>query len=499
MINLSLPSSAEKYYAIIDNALIGPFRLDGTVEIGSNSVSYRGVHDSLQQGSSNYHENNVTHVKTEGTFSYVPELADIVTAPTGTYPKQISWKAVKASNGAVESKLCRYGRVETGASFGTLNTLDYTYKNITFVKVSNTEYIQYTVTAQSGSTSRAVVRKDHFTLKTATSTNTYFSRKTSNDRTTTTLASSWRSPRSHAEIVDLVEKNVATMAAASDWSSGGTWTTYSSPSFSMTQFRSKIDSLSRTLIEDISFPISDRHYGDLAMDASQKVNANQTNMIAFLRDLRRPKEMIPKLKNLMSIRGNASNFLAVDYGLLPTIDDIRRIIEAFQRVEPYLDKHGFQTYNAVSQDSAGSGNLTYSLEQRIKIAIENEDSGLKALGQKVHSAGFALTLQNVWDLIPYSFVLDWFIDIGGFLERCDTRMRLMELNIKYATMSNKKTTSLVVNPTVTSPISGTLSVVRYQRWTDDHCPEPPLISSSNTDPLSHWLNGSALILQRQKY
>jgi hypothetical protein len=142
--------------------------------------------------------------------------------------------------------------------------------------------------------------------------------------------------------------------------------------------------------------------------------------------------------------------------------------------------------------------LTFDLVQRIKVAIEDEDSTFQALAQKVDSMGFALTLQNVWDLIPYSFIVDWFIDIGGFLERSDTRMRLSRLNIKYATMSEKTTISRSLIPNVALPVSGTLSVVHYHRWTEDHCPVPPLIPSSTPSVSSHWLEAGALIVQRAK-
>jgi hypothetical protein len=498
LIDLSLPSSEEKYYANVNNALFGPFRLSGTVEKESDLISFQGVHDSLQQGSKSYHENNVVHIKSEGKFDYIPEFLDITLAPTTTYPNRITWKAKKAATGALETRTFNFGRVDTGANF-TYPDASGDYSHITFIKTSGVSFSMFTVwSSRYTATARVRVRKQDFTLKTSTSANTYFSQTSSGIITTWTLTSSIKVPMTHNEIVNFVEENIAAMAPSTDFASGGTWTTYTSPSFSVETAKGIIDSLSHTLIEDISFPIPDLPYGDLAMEASQKVNANKVNMVAFLRDLRRPQEMIPKLRNLRNLKGNASNYLAINYGLLPTMSDIRTIIEAFTRIKPYIDKNGFKTYNAVSQETSEVGVLTYSLEQRIKIAIEDEDSDFQALAQKIDSMGFALTLQNVWDLIPYSFVLDWFIDIGGFLERCDTRMRLMRLNIRYSTMSRKRISSLLIKPSRTAPISGTLSVVRYQRWTEDHCPEPPLIPSSDTNPLSHWLEGSALIIQRAK-
>jgi hypothetical protein len=221
-------------------------------------------------------------------------------------------------------------------------------------------------------------------------------------------------------------------------------------------------------------------------------------MIAFLRDLRRPKELIPKLRNLKKLKTHSGNYLGMQYGILPTISDLEEIVAALKKVAPYLDRNGWQSYTAVSTDSMSSGRVQYDLVQRIKLAIEAEDDGFKKLASAVDSAGFALTLENVWDLIPYSFVLDWFLDIGEFLERCDSRMRLMRQNIRYATMSSKRTTSYRVEPTITFPYQGSISRVHYTRWTEDHSPVPPLFFQNTNTVSNHWLEASALIHQRTK-
>jgi hypothetical protein len=245
----------------------------------------------------------------------------------------------------------------------------------------------------------------------------------------------------------------------------------------------------------------EHHYGLLAQDAMAKVRKNPSNMIAFLKDMRRPQDMIPKLRKLQElkkIQKHASNYLAINYGLLPTMSDLQNIVAAFKSRQPYIDRFGYRTYTAVRTSSTSQGNISCDIEQRIKLAIEDEDSDLARFSNSVDENGFALTLENVWDLIPYSFVLDWFIDVGGFLERCDTRMRLMRYNIRYVTMSRKKMTSAKYMPNTVFPFTGELTMVQYSRWTEDHCPEPPLFSTSNNSVSDHWLEAGALIIQRTK-
>jgi hypothetical protein len=270
------------------------------------------------------------------------------------------------------------------------------------------------------------------------------------------------------------------------------------PSMSVSAFRGWINTQLIPSLEELHSTIEGVHFGELAMDATAKVNRNQSNMIAFFRDLRDPKAMLLKLKNLKNIKVHANNYLAVQYGILPTISDLQNIVNAFKAREPYLDRHGYQTYTAVRSNASSNGVFSESLEQRIKVAIENEDDDFKRLAQAVESAGFALTLENVWDLIPYSFVVDWFVGVGDFLERADSRMRISKLNIRYATMSQKSIKERYFLASKSYPYSGTLKLVQYSRWTEDHCPVPPLFFQNTPTVSNHWLEASALLIQRSK-
>jgi hypothetical protein len=246
------------------------------------------------------------------------------------------------------------------------------------------------------------------------------------------------------------------------------------------------------------YPIPDKDYGDLAMDAAKKVDRNNVNMIAFLRDLRHPGEMIPRLKNLKSLKGLSSNYLSVDYGILPTISDLQNIIAAFKKMGPYLDKNGFKTYSAGFTESKAEGEYSFSLEQHLKLAIDNEDDLFQQLTEELDSWGFLPTLTNVWDLVPYSFVVDWFVNVGDLLERVDTRLNLLQYNIRYVTMSRKTITTKKIGGSVIAPFYGTVQVVDYHRWVSDQCPLPPLSLGLTFQDFNHWLEAGALLLQRIK-
>jgi len=131
--------------------------------------------------------------------------------------------------------------------------------------------------------------------------------------------------------------------------------------------------------------------------------------------------------------------------------------------------------------------------------VSDEDSEFDRLISSIDSLGFAPTLENIWDLIPYSFVVDWFIDIGGLLERVDTRLRLLRLNIRYTTMSKKDIVRYNIRPSVELPLSGTVEKVHYHRWVSDQCPVPALSAQPTFQGFNHWLESGALILSRSKH
>jgi hypothetical protein len=496
VISLSLPSSSEKFMFVLAGFLMGPLATQPTQ--GEN-ITLQSSLNSLTQGSEYYHEKDVEHTKVTGTVSYNPALADVVSTPSSSLPAQISYKC-KTYTGTNTSITAYYGLASDRI---VVEEIGY-YHYLIGVDLSDRyNPILYTVAAQNiSATSANSITLTRSRYKFQSMSNTLVSFKRYDDQVRTSwpakFLSSW-SDLTYDRIKSLwVNAGGDTLNSTFGTPEAATpYTGLTPPSFSVQSLSKYIDSLVTSDLAKSASP-SEEDYGVLAMEASEKVNANHTNMIAFLRDLRKPQEMIPKLKKLLDLKGHAGNYLAVNYGILPTISDLQEIIGAFKSVQPYIDGNGFKTYNAFRTSSSASGDYSSSVEQRIKIAIDEEDSDLSRLAAKVDSMGFALTLENVWDLIPYSFVIDWFIDIGGFLERADSRMRLMRLNIRYATMSRKLTRSKKLSASQLYPISGTINMVQYSRWTTSHCPEPPLFFRNTNSVSNHWLESSALILQRAK-
>lgn len=56
---------------------------------------------------------------------------------------------------------------------------------------------------------------------------------------------------------------------------------------------------------------------------------------------------------------------------------------------------------------------------RCSVTYELCDILPQGLNDKLRTYGLRLSLENVWDLIPFSFVVDWFAHIGDFLANAD--------------------------------------------------------------------------------
>jgi hypothetical protein len=81
-----------------------------------------------------------------------------------------------------------------------------------------------------------------------------------------------------------------------------------------------------------------------------------------------------------------------------------------------MGKDGSFTYVGIGSPTWG-GDSKYSLENKTKArAGLLLEVTLKAQGLQSVGLGRYDPLLTAWELTPFSFVFDWFVDIGGFLE-----------------------------------------------------------------------------------
>lgn len=123
-----------------------------------------------------------------------------------------------------------------------------------------------------------------------------------------------------------------------------------------------------------------------------------------------------------------NNWLAYKYGWMPLLSDVKNSAEFFAQQMygrlPVFDVKRSTTVKGSKSDPVGtygwtgrglaSGRTTCSAERRytIKATVRLENPNLAATQQ----LGLTNPLLVAWELVPYSFVFDWFIGVGDYLQ-----------------------------------------------------------------------------------
>lgn len=481
------------YYVDIDGFCCGPF---GSTGMKSRSLmEFRLSSDELVQGSTIYHERDVWNVQTDAELEYSLVADQVSAVPTATYPDRVSLRYLNGtlryySKGMGGNYACSRGIV-TSSSYEPW-AIEYPSPNVVithrlYYDRANevvTAYDKYTYTVNGTGTQASWFREKYVA---------YFGYASP-------ASVDWSTSQTYESLIEDASRVIATRDVVHTTSSGTkTLSRYGldKPLLNLQVLKNIASAWALTTLKDV--PPESVDYGLLAMKASEHVNATDINVIAFLRDLRRPQELIPKLQNLKNLKTWANNYLTVKYGILPTISDVNSIIASIEKIRAEMKNlRPYNTYSAGNVSTLRTGLNSVRREQHVKLAIANGEGGLSALCRGFERIGVFPNLKSIWDLLPYSFCVDWLVDVGDYLARIDLRLRLMRYSILYSVLSDKITTIKVARVAANSPISGSCQTRTYHRWTSGQCPLPSLTSlNSQTAPSSHWLEAAALLVQRK--
>lgn len=492
MVDLLYPDSSTTRFIIWNGFGFGPY--DGNLKYTATTIPLENKFFKETRGI--YGENGVDHAQSTGSIEYSPVLSDCIISPAYLLPRRLKVPIVPSGYVYINEGFASNGATKTWLADSDTSRVTFGFRRLEIgwrifeikvylskpTKVYSCVYYDLWDIAWVNTTTA----KYKVTYNIQSRTNVDFGKDVSKPLT-----------------MDDIDFIVAAYGL-SGWTKQ-TFTTSSTPIYNVRYSQSKsptvlvddINAFIRSMVET-TVPINRMDWGDLAAKAVQNKRAVRTNMIAFFRDLKDIKSLVPKLKGLLQLKTAANNYLAVKYGILPTVSDLKKIVAAFQQRKQFFDKNGFSCYNAKHTAVAEDGTFRYDLEQRIKVAIAEEDSSFDKLIDQFDSLGLFPTYENIWDLLPYSFVVDWFVQIGDLLERVDNCQRLMRYNIRYVTMSESEMMSGMSSGTSSFPFMGQIKWSSYRRWVTDHCPLPPLTLTASPTVSDHWLEAGALIIQRSK-
>lgn len=489
MVVIDYPDSESRRFFMVDGTLLGPFDSKGIPK--SIQVPLEVNSERFEPKKRIYGENEIVHSSFHGRVIYYPILADCIPQPTAVYPRAL--RLPYGTSGYTVYAQYGFGCPYQGALVRSHADPQPSMQTVEYDPVSNTwtvlrtilvgersycyEY-RYNITGWVNPNRVRVLRQYRYSLISVIAPYHYRSDATYGGirKAHGLVGSSWTKYNNWTGAFDVYTTNPSSVRYVED-------------------LRQDLGVLADNLMR-ADFPLEEVAYGELAARAADKRRRIDVNLYELIRDLSDVKSLIPSLSNLKSLKERAGNFLYVKYGVMPTISDLRKIFSAFKARVPYLDRFGNSVFTAAHISSMDEQQCSFTLEQHVKVPVANEDSEFLRLIEALDEVGLSLTLENIWDLVKYSFVIDWFVDVGGFLQRIDQRQRITRYNIPYVTVSRKQTVQGEVPFALGLSFFGPIEWRYYHRWVDSHCPLPPLTLSTTPTVSDHWLEAGALIIQR---
>ena len=233
-------------------------------------------------------------------------------------------------------------------------------------------------------------------------------------------------------------------------------------------------------------PPSQRELGELCQAAVDNLNYVEINTIAYLKDL---KDFGSELRSLAKLVSNplnpkawASFFLNTQYGSRLTIADTFELFNGVIRRSKELTKRSRHTWrtcrartNVPIESSYGTGIRTTNY----KVYYNPLEAGIMSYVQKFAQWDLLPTAANIWDFIPYSFVVDWFVDIGGFLEAIDSRVAAASYDVIGVLYSTKDVYSHPGESNDSIEYIYSMTTVYTRRWSRELHPPPIILEGSD--------------------
>jgi hypothetical protein len=268
----------------------------------------------------------------------------------------------------------------------------------------------------------------------------------------------------------------------------------------------KLRSLEGRIRADLaSLPInSEERWGDIALQCVQQQRSLTDNEFANVMDLVDLALFDPSDLFEVSGKGAASlvsgAYLSEHYGLENNIRDIGSIINADYRKQTAYKRNaliaramGSETNSGKLGDSSG-----WYTEYHLKHYYRPPTDFMEFLAYFAWAHGFSPSLSTIWDLIPFSFVVDWAVNVGENFDRLDSAYFLSKTKTISVVKSTKSTTSIPAD-VMDIRWSGILTVSAYRRQILGTLPPMPLgLNVTAPSPDHFWEGASLLISQRRR-
>lgn len=230
-------------------------------------------------------------------------------------------------------------------------------------------------------------------------------------------------------------------------------------------------------------------WNDMASEAYDSVEfGTESNGIMYAVEYAQMAEQVQRIIDTFKINSAskmaASLFLSFHYGWKLTLQDTIDMIDALEEDPSAKRTRLCASVRQVSDDEI----------YRYTVYTDSTCALRKLLYDLQDKLDACLTLENVWDMVPFSFVVDWILPIGEKLNAID---HFLHLSYSYEQCFSCRTwlKSHAVDVRKYLPnFTGNLTETLYTRQYGDLL-QPSIISSLTPEnPITHLVEGSSLIL-----
>lgn len=237
--------------------------------------------------------------------------------------------------------------------------------------------------------------------------------------------------------------------------------------------------------------------------AVESMTALSMNNLENLSQLADPKGMLPPARDILNIKkhpakGIASIHLWFSYAAKTSLKDTMdilnnygRILEALGQSQPTLSvKYGtsFITMPVLGSTVSVRLNSKIMLYQKFRTEVET-------LTHKMAALGFAPGIAPSWDMVPFSFVIDWFIGFGDMLASVDYALfTANRFDVQSVTNSAKLVIPLSISQLgISGDVQGGINLTYYYRWVTNSLPLNEFhFGTGNAN--THIFDGLALVI-----
>lgn len=270
-------------------------------------------------------------------------------------------------------------------------------------------------------------------------------------------------------------------------------------------------------------------FGELALECAQQLRFVDQNILSLAFDIDDWERLYEKwsayrgtplwlrLKSIAMIRGpkrrrdkylevmrkDSSMFLFWKYAVLPTVSDLRRLLAGAKKC--VLGKQQQRLHSRRITPLGITSDFPVTHTAALTVQCDSYPTWFTGRIQEYIGYGkrwgLYPELTTLWDVLPYSFVVDWFLNFGDLFKDVDAYLTVKNyFPVQYCIQSEKweqAVPSTALWPG--KPVSGDVQFSYYTRWITSGVPLPNVSLNTGSGPNEHSVEAGALVLQRMKF